>query len=124
MKNLKNIKTALFIVLFLIFLVNACSKQQTQQIIQKIPPVSSDDVSILTPEQVVSLYFQAWNDKKYNVMYSLISDGFKNIEPTAKSFNDFESNMEKFYDTALGVSIIEAKESYKMIKNNERKRAQ
>ena len=68
---------------------------------------------MLTPEQVVTLYFQAWNDKKYDVMYSLISDGFKQIEPTAKTFDDFKSYIGKFYDTATGVNIIEAKESYR-----------
>ncbi|MBI2654372.1 hypothetical protein HYX02_06210 [Candidatus Woesearchaeota archaeon] len=77
-----------------------------------MPAVSAEDVSILTPEQVVTLYFQAWNDEQYDVMYSLISDGFKQIEPTAKTFDDFKANMEKFYDTALGVRVLEAKESY------------
>ena len=46
-------------------------------------------------------------------MYSLVSDGFKKIEPTAKTFEDFKSYMAKFYDTSLGVRVIEAKESYK-----------
>jgi len=107
----------LFIFLFFIFFVNACSKQQQtqeQQILQKpIQTVSSEDVSALIPEQVVILYFQAWNDEQYNMMYSLISDGFKQIEPTAKTFGDFKSYMEKFYNTALGVRIIEAKMEYK-----------
>ncbi|MBI2659414.1 hypothetical protein HYX05_04940, partial [Candidatus Woesearchaeota archaeon] len=115
MKNFKKIKTTLFIILFFILFINACAKPQTQQqTIQKtIQTVSSEDVSALTPEQVVILYFQAWNDEQYNVMYSLISDGFKQIEPTAKTFEDFKANMEKFYDTALGVRVLEAKESYK-----------
>ena len=100
--------------LFFILLLNACAKQQPQQQIQHpIRTVSSEDVSALTPEQVVILYFQAWNDEQYDVMYSLISDGFKQIEPTARTFDDFKANMEKFYDTALGVSIVEAKESYR-----------
>lgn len=103
----------IFYFIFILF-VNACSKQQEQQIIQKtIPTISSEDVSTLTPEEVVILYFQAWNDEQYDVIYSLISDGFKQIEPTAKTFDDFKSYMEKFFDTALGVTIIEAKESYK-----------
>ena len=108
-------KTLLFIFLFFILFITACTKtQQIQQPIQKpIQTVSSEDVSVLTPEQVVILYFQAWNDEQYDVLYSLISDGFKKIEPTAKTFDDFKANMEKFYDTALGVSIVEAKESYK-----------
>ena len=92
--------------------INACAKQQPQSIQKTIPTVSSEDISVLTPEQVVILYFQAWNDEQYDVIYSLISDGFKKIEPTAKTFNDFKSYMEKFYDTALGVRVLEAKESY------------
>ena len=104
-----------FIFLFFILLLNACSRQQqsqqSQQLTQKTVP--SEDVSALTPEQVVILYFQAWNDEQYDVMYSLLSDGFKQIEPTAKTFDDFRANMEKFYDTALGVRILEAKEYYK-----------
>lgn len=105
----------LFIFLFFILFVNACAKQQSQQqpIQQPIQTLSSEDVSALTPEQVVIFYFQAWNDEQYDVMYSLISDGFKQIEPTAKTFNDFKTYMEKFYDTALGVRIVEAKETYK-----------
>lgn len=105
-----------FIFLFLIIFINACAKQQIQeqQIIQKIvPTVSTEDVSALASEQAVILYFQAWNDEQYDVMYSLISDGFKKIEPTAKTFNDFKAHMEKFYDTSLGVRIVEAKETYK-----------
>ena len=108
-------KFSIIFFLFLILFINACAKtQQTQQQIQKpIKTISSEDVSTLTPEQIVTLYFQALNDERYDVMYSLVSDGFKQIEPTAKTFNDFKSYMEKFYDTALGVRVIEAKESYK-----------
>src|SRR3989344_596367 len=109
-------KRLLFIFLFLILIVNACAKtqQMPQTNIQKpIQTVSAEDVSSLTPEQVVILYFQAWNDEQYDVTYSLISDGFKQIEPTAKTFEGFKSYMEKFYDTSLGVSVIEAKESYR-----------
>lgn len=105
---------SLFSFLFFILLINACAKQQPQQQIQQpIRTVSSEDVSALTPEEVVILYFQAWNDEQYDVMYSLISEGFKQIEPTAKIFADFKSNMEKFYDTALSIRVLEAKESYR-----------
>ena len=99
--------------LFFILFINACAKTQQQTTQKTIPIIDSKDVSILTPEQVVILYFQAWNDKKYDVMYSLISDGFKQIEPTAKTFDDFKPYMAKFYDTSLGVKVLEAKESYK-----------
>lgn len=106
----------LFYFLLVVLFVNACTKQQaTQQQTTKksISTISSEDVSTLTPGQVVILYFQTWNDEQYDVMYSLVSDGFKQIEPTAKTFNDFKSYMEKFYDTALGVRIVEAKESFR-----------
>src|SRR3989338_5301091 len=104
----------LIVFLFLILLINACAEQQSQpEIKQSIKTVSAEDVSILTPEQVVILYFQAWNDEQYDVMYSLISDVFKQIEPTDKTFEDFKANMEKFYDTALGIRVLEAKESYR-----------
>jgi len=104
----------LFIFLFVAAFINACAKHQSQeQIVQQtIPTVSAEDVSTLNPEQVVVLYFQALNDEQYDTMYSLISDGFKQIEPTAKTFSNFKSYMEKFYDTALGVRIVDAKESY------------
>ena len=107
--------TLLIIFLLAIVFINACAKtQQAQQSMQKtLPTVSAEDVSDLTPEQVVTLYFQAWNDKKYDIMYSLISDGFKQIERTAKTFDDFKSYIEKFYDTSSGVNILEAKEHYK-----------
>lgn len=110
----------LFVFLFLILFINACARtQQPEQTMQKsIQTVSAEDVSTLTPEQVVILYFQAWNDEQYDVMYSLISDGFKKIEPTAKTFNDFRVYMEKFFDTALGVRIAEAKEAYKTDKES------
>ena len=109
-------KKLLFIFLSLILFINACAKtqQNQQQTIPKpIQTVLAEDVSTLTPEQVTILYFQAWNDEQYDVMYSLISDGFKQIEPTAKTFKDFKSYMEKFYDTSLEVSIVQAKESYR-----------
>ena len=111
---MKITKKSLTVFLFFILFLNACAKnQQSQQPTQKsIQTVSSKDVSALTPEQVVILYFQAWNYKKYDVMYSLISDGFKQIEPTTKTFGDFKSYMGKFYDTASGVNIIEGKEAY------------
>ena len=90
------------ILAIVLLLVIACQKQD----------LPSNDVQNLNPEQVVNLYFQSWNDKNYDMMYSLISDGFKQIEPTAKNSGDFKSNMEKFYDTANGVKVIEAKETY------------
>ena len=103
----------LIIFLLAIVFINACAKTQQQTTKKTIETVSAEDVSAFNPEHVVSLYFQAWNDEQYDVMYSIISDGFKKIEPTAKTFEDFKSYMEKFYETSSGVRVIEAKEAYK-----------
>ena len=103
----------MIIFLLTIVFTIACAKTQQQTTQKSIQTVSAEDVPALTPEQVVTLYFQAWNDEQYDVMYSIISDGFKKIEPTAITFEDFKLYMEKFYDTASGVRIIKAKEDYK-----------
>ena len=95
------------LMLFALF-VNACTK--TEQSKQKFDKIPSDDVSLLSPEQVVQLYFQAWNNKHYNIMYSLISDGFKQIDPTANTFEKFKSSMEELFNVASGVSVIDVKE--------------
>ena len=96
------------IFLFMILFINACSKTSNN-----IQSIKSDDLSSLTPQQIVTLYFQSWNNKQYDIMYSLISDGFKQIEPTAKTFEDFKSYMSKFFDTSAGVNVVSAKEAYK-----------
>ena len=41
------------------------------------------------PSEVVKKYFESWNKKNWVEMYSTISDGFKKIEPTAKTLSDF-----------------------------------
>ena len=107
-------KKHFFIFLFFILFINSCSKQQEQQqtIEKNIQTVSAEDVSSLTPEQIVILYFQAWNGEQYDVMYSLISDGFKQIEPTAKTFEDFQLYMSSFFETQSGIRILEVKEAY------------
>ena len=43
------------------------------------------------PAKVVKKYFEAWNQKDYATMYSLISEGFKKIEPTANTFENFKN---------------------------------
>src|SRR3989338_6101597 len=107
-------KKHFFIFLFFILSINSCSKQQEQQqtIEKNIQTVSAEDVSSLTPEQIVILYFQAWNGEQYDVMYSLISDGFKQIEPTAKTFEDFQLYMSSSFETQSGIRILEVKEAY------------
>ena len=93
--------------IILVLLLSACAKTQQEQ-----KAILSQDVSTLNPTEAVRLYFEAWNSKQYNIMYSLISDGFKQIEPTAKSFDDFKAHMDKFYETANGVNAIDVQTQY------------
>ena len=109
----KTLSILLFIFLVIFLFVSSCAKTEQQNSPKNVPIKSFDDVSKLTPEQVVKLYFQSWNDKKYDVMYSAISDGFKQIEPTAKTFEDFKAYLSKFYETSSGINIVEVKETYK-----------
>ncbi|MBI4143342.1 hypothetical protein HY487_00495 [Candidatus Woesearchaeota archaeon] len=90
-------------------MVNACSNSWQNQEVQKI---QAKDASALTPEQVVTMYFQSWNDKEYGAMYMLISDGFKQIEPTASNFEDFRLYMDSFFETEKGISVIEVNQAY------------
>lgn len=53
------------------------------------------------PEEVVRQYFTAWNNKNYQDMYAVISDGFKKIEPTAKDLNYFRT-----YASSQGVESV------------------
>ena len=94
------------IILLALFL-SACARTQQEE-----KATLSQDVSALNPAEAVRLYFEAWNSKQYDVMYSLISDGFKQIEPTAKTFNDFKSYMSKFYDTSAGVNVVDVETQY------------
>ncbi len=42
-----------------------------------------------TPAEVSTAYFTAWHQQDYETMYSLLSDGFKEIEPTAQTLEQF-----------------------------------
>lgn len=55
--------------------------------------------------KIVEKYYTALNEKNYQVMYSLISEGFKHIEPTAKSYDLFATYMNKFYDTSESIRL-------------------
>ncbi|MEK6983098.1 MAG: hypothetical protein AABX33_00865 [Nanoarchaeota archaeon] len=105
-------KKIFLISLFFVFLINSCSKQQIQKTQNSVTPALPNDISALTPEQVVVLYFKSWNIKKYDIMYSLISDGFKKIEPTAITFDDFQLYMSSFFETGSGINVVEAREEY------------
>ncbi len=80
MKNKSSLIEKMFLVLFVILLVLVIV-QQTGSINQT--------VSRSTPEGSVRYYFEAWNNKSYDVMYNAISDGFKKVEPTAANLSEF-----------------------------------
>ena len=77
-------KRALYIglaVLFVIFVVGV--------IWANSKPVV-EDYEFPSQKEVVEQYFIAWNNKDYINMYATFSDGFKKIEPTAKTLQDFK----------------------------------
>ena len=49
-----------------------------------------EDYEFPSQKEVVEQYFIAWNNKDYINMYATFSDGFKKIEPTAKTLQDFK----------------------------------
>ena len=83
----------------------ACSPQQQQP-----PQQGKIDVSLLQPAEVVRLYYESFDKKDYATMYSLISDGFKEIEPTAKSYDLFAAEMDKYFKTGKGIKVLELKD--------------
>ncbi len=62
----------------------------------------AEEYNFPSPEKVVEQYFTAWNNKDYVSMYAALSDGFKKIEPTAKTFQDFKN-----YVDSQGIGSIE-----------------
>jgi len=60
--------------------------------ISGLPPQT--DYKFSDPQQIVKQYFESWNKKDWPNMYATISDGFKKIEPTAKTLSDFRSYAE------------------------------
>ncbi|MBI2667859.1 DUF4829 domain-containing protein [Candidatus Woesearchaeota archaeon] len=85
MKNDSTNKRILYIglaVLFVIFLVG---------IIWANNKPKTEEYEFPSPKEVVEQYFTAWNNKNYVNMYATFSDGFKKIEPTAKTLQDFKN---------------------------------
>lgn len=65
----------------------------------------------LAPPDVVALYFNAWAAKDYEPMYAAISDGFKKIEPTAASYENFTAYMSKFYESSRSIKLVSVNET-------------
>ena len=87
--------------LAVLILLSACTGQVTAPV----------DASQLTPVGVVTTYYESWDARDYATMYSLISDGFKDLEPTAKDFDSFTAYMDSYFDTAKGITIISVVEA-------------
>ncbi len=85
-------------------LASCASPQQQPQQQDKI------DVSLLQPAEVVRLYYESFGKKDYAAMYALISDGFKEIEPTAKTYDLFAAEMGKYFKSGRGMKVLEIKE--------------
>lgn len=62
--------------------------------------------------QVVLDYYAAFDARDYRTMYALISEGFKELEPTAATYDDFEAYMSSFFDTASGIRVASAEVAY------------
>lgn len=67
-----------------------------------------EDYKPSEPSKVVRQYFESWDREDWPNMYSVISDGFKKIEPTAKALSDFRQYVES--QSIKGVKILEMKE--------------
>lgn len=60
---------------------------------EKAVKTEASDLSSLGPEDVVKAYYQARANKDYRTAYALISDGFKEIDPTAETYEKFQAEM-------------------------------
>lgn len=84
------------LVVTLLLLTTACAQQ---------PSASETAIA----EKIVVDYYTALNNKDYQTMYGLISEGFKQIEPTAKTYDAFSTYMSKFFDTAKSIRVESTK---------------
>ena len=76
--------------------------------VQLAQPSTKESYQVPQPEEIVRQYFESWNRNDWPNMYAAVSDGFKRIDPDAKSlssFRDFAGSQ-----GVEGVSIISVKE--------------
>jgi len=85
-------KYTFWFVLFLVLSLSACTNSSLQD---------------NAPEKVVQAYFEAWDEKEYEGMYALISDGFKKIEPTATSLEEFTTYAEAQQIESVAIDSIQ-----------------
>ena len=65
-----------------------------------------------TPVEILEDYYAAWAIKDYKTMYFLVSDGWKALESTAHTEEDFAEFLDGFYDNAKGLRLTFASEQY------------
>ncbi|MBI2004321.1 DUF4829 domain-containing protein [Candidatus Pacearchaeota archaeon] len=102
MKNDLTNKKILYIgltILFVIFIVG---------IIWTNNKPKTEEFNFPSPEKVVEQYFNSWNNKDYANMYAVFSDGFKKIEPTAKTLQDFKEYVDS--QNIEGIEIVNIEE--------------
>lgn len=63
-----------------------------------------------TPVEIVQKYYGAWAEKDYRTMYALVSDGWKSLEPTARTQKAFSNHMDGFFETVNGIRLVFASE--------------
>lgn len=63
-----------------------------------------------TPVEIIEKYYNSWAVRDYATMYSLVSDGWKVLEPTARTQRDFANHLNGFFEQAKGITIAEAVE--------------
>ncbi len=102
MKNDSTNKKILYIGLAVLFVIFAAGV-----IWENNKPVE-EEFNFPSPEKIVKQYFISWNDKDYVNMYATISDGFKKIEPTAETLQDFKNYVDS--QNIKSVEIINIKE--------------
>jgi hypothetical protein len=61
------------------------------------------------PTTVVQQYFTAWSNQEYAIMYELVTDGFKQIEPTATTLQSFSQEQQRLLQQAGDITILQAK---------------
>ena len=83
---MKTVFTTFFI---LLIILSSCSTSETAEKTNK------------EGEKVVIKYFESWDHQDYGSMYSLISDGFKALEPTASTLDAFTT-----YAQSQGISNV------------------
>ena len=102
MEKYKQNKKILYIGLSILFLILVVGI-----ILVNNKPVE-EEYNFPSPEKVVEQYFTSWNNEDYVNMYATFSDGFKKIEPTAKTLQDFKDYVNT--QNINGVNIRDIKE--------------